>query len=220
MNATRLLGSLITSILVLSATASTAAADDRPSITTAGATAAEVAMVDWAVGRFAQAGLSLPDLRIEFPGDPDGCFGFAGTYNHELGRILMCNRGEFRPEPHQTLLHELVHAWASTELSLSDLASWTELRELESWDSRNLPWWQRGEEQAAEIVSWGLLDDNTRLLWLLLEDCNQLRADFTAITGAEPLNTSNASCKDDGTGNRRSSHTQPPTADIGGHHDH
>ena len=188
-----------------------------PHLDVIGATADELAMIEWATDRFEQTGLELPDLRIEFPGDPDGCFGFAGTYNHDLRRILMCNRGEFRTEPHQTLLHELVHAWAFTRLSEERIDAWVGLRQLESWNSRDLPWWQRGEEQAAEIVSWGLLDDDTRLLWLLLEDCDQLRDDFATITGADPLNQSNASCKDDGTGNRREA---DPSIDHAHHHQH
>ena len=61
--------------------------------------------------------------------------------------------------------------------------------------SLNPPWWQRGYEQAAELMAWGLSEGPLRSIWLHTELCSELNEAFQVLTGIEPLNQSTEYCK-------------------------
>ena len=106
------------------------------------------AMVEWALERFADAGLKLPDLEISFP---TTCGGKAGRYVVGRGQIELCRSHR------KIVLHELAHAWDdSADL---DREGFLELRGLEEWyDRPGLDANQTGGEQLALIVTWALFD--------------------------------------------------------------
>jgi hypothetical protein len=58
-----------------------------------------------------------------------------------------------------TTLHELAHAWAESQLSTAEWAAFLELRGLDVWYDDRVARHERGMEHAAEVVSWGLMDE-------------------------------------------------------------
>jgi len=121
--------------------------------------------------------------------------GYQGYYDHGLGTVDVCNNGD-AGDPRRTLLHELGHAWAFTHLTDDQVAAWTTHRGLTAWTSDTLPWWQMSKEHAAEIIAWGLQDDDEyQSIWLHLEECEDLAATFELLTRTPPLHTNTHYCK-------------------------
>lgn len=157
------------------------------------ATPDEVAMVERAVARFAEAGLALPAISVTYHDTIDGCHGYLGHYDAAGFQLDMCNRGQSHIEPVNTLLHELVHAWSFEYLGESTQATFTNHRELDDW-STGLNWWLMGQEQAAEIVAWGLMDESFRSAYVNSESCTDLATAFEILTGIPPLHTNTDHC--------------------------
>jgi hypothetical protein len=110
----------------------------------------------WAVGRFEAAGLELPPTEVHFHGDTDGCRGFLGYA--QGGRIDLCVRLAMEAGPQRLVLHELAHAWEGVTLDDACRDRFLALRGLDAWAGTDAEWKQRGIEQLAEIVAWGLAD--------------------------------------------------------------
>ena len=125
---------------------------DHPQITLLGdPDPEERAMVEWALGRFELAGLELPDLRVEFK--TVGCQS-RGLYNRNTQTIQICDGRKM------TLLHELAHAW--DHFASPDRDGFLELRELEFYfGPPGTAAADQGVEHIAEIMAWGLMDENT-----------------------------------------------------------
>lgn len=152
-------------------------------------------MVRWAMRRFESARLELPPVEILFHDGTDGCGGFLGYYAAADGRVDICNRGGRSTAPINTVLHELGHAWSFANMTEADIAGFVTDRKLDVWHDDTKPWWQRGQEQAAEVVAWGLQDAiEYRSIWLHLEACSDLATDFESITGIPPLHNNTTYC--------------------------
>ena len=90
------------------------------------------------------------------------------------------------------LLHELAHVWdlsgGVTEATRQDFL---ELRGLNGWQDLNEEWSERGIEQAAEIVAWGLevaqWDIPTEVAEVGAQDADSLRQAFELLTGRLPI---------------------------------
>jgi len=54
--------------------------------------------------------------------------------------------------------HELAHAWEGAALDDACRERFLQLRRLHAWAGDDVEWKQRGVEQIAEIVAWGLGD--------------------------------------------------------------
>jgi hypothetical protein len=134
------------------ATGTTQQTADRPEITFLGdPTPDERAMVEWALKRFELAGLELPDLRLEF--QTAGCRS-RGLYNRNTQTIEVCDGRKM------TLLHELAHAW--DHFATFDRDGFLALRELEFYfGPPGTAAADQGVEHIAEIIAWGLMDENT-----------------------------------------------------------
>ena len=105
-------------------------------------------VVEWAVARYVEAGLELPDLEISFPVT---CGGKAGRYLVGQNTIELC-----RPQ-RKLVLHELAHAWDDNS-SLDRLAFLQE-RGLDHWyEQPGQRSNESGGEQLALVVTWGLMD--------------------------------------------------------------
>ncbi|MDJ0923455.1 MAG: hypothetical protein QNJ77_02745 [Acidimicrobiia bacterium] len=173
---------------------------DRPATSVLGATEQETEMVEWALGRFAAAGMELPAVKVGFFTDYEDCLGFIGYFRTSTRTVFMCNRGGEERVPEHTLIHELGHAWADHNLEAADREAFMELRGVEFWNTggsgaASPAWWQRGYEHAAEIIAWGLAETPFHSMWLHTELCTDLASAFTALTGIEPLNDSTSFCK-------------------------
>lgn len=137
----------------------TVAESAAPGGATVGYTPAQEQLVDFGRSRFALAGIDLPDIDIEFPTDRRGCDGWGGVYVPDDLTVRIC-----RPSK-STMVHELAHAWAETALDAADRQAFLELRGLDRWIG-GADWEQRGAEQAAEILTWGLMDEDITVRWL------------------------------------------------------
>ncbi len=159
-----------------------------------GATPEEAAMVEQAIERFAAAGLALPAVSVTYHDTIDGCHGYLGYYDAAGFQLDMCNRGQSHIEPANTLLHELAHAWSFEFLEEGTRIAFTNHRELENWSS-GLNWWLMGQEQAAEIIAWGLMDEPFRSAYVNSESCAELATAFEMLAGISPLHTDTDHCK-------------------------
>ena len=122
-----------------------------PRITLVGAGAAERAALDDALARFREHGLDLPDLEVEFSDDTTVCNGHAGGFLERSWRVVACSDLPF------VLTHELAHAWVAANVDDVGRNRYVEARRLSTWDSHDVPWGERGIEDAAFIIQQNLM---------------------------------------------------------------
>lgn len=157
------------------------------------ATAQQAQHAEWALARFEAAGLELPPLTIVFHNDYQSCGMREGVLRiaGENVTIHECQNDPSRSR--RSLLHELAHTWDYLAGSIdtdtrTDLLT---LRGLQSWDDNDLPWNQRGEEQAAEIIAWGLMHQPAPIPTSVgdrgPQDTLSLTTAFILLTGIRPL---------------------------------
>jgi len=134
----------------------------------------ERAIVMWAVDRFHDAGLQLPDLQVAFPND---CAGKAGLYFVGRRYVEFCNISE------RIAVHEFAHAWDDTSGAV-DRAAFLELRGLSVWyGGTTIPWQEQGAEHLAHIVAWGLMNVGKRSTHGLPHNSDaELTAAFNMLT--------------------------------------
>ena len=142
------------------------------------------ATIEWAIGRFADAGLELPDLRVSFPAF---CEGKGGLYRGD-GEIEFCRVSD------RLVLHELAHAWDDTSGDI-DRAAFLELRGVDVWfGGLQIPSADQGAEHLAIIVAWGLMDASARSAHGLPHNSDsELTAAFRLLTGNAPHRVSSGS---------------------------
>ncbi len=149
------------------------------------------ALVDWAMDRYREAGLSLPTIRLSFHSDSAPCEGAMGGHRLEDGisRVYICvvEFGATRQlKVKRTLLHEFAHAWDNHYLDDATRSAFMDLAGLDGW-SFDTPYDERGSEHAAETITWGLLDRP-----LLFGEFGETtpwelqHAGYLTLTGAEP----------------------------------
>ncbi len=164
-------------------------------VAVSGATAVEDEMIRWSLQRFEVAGLELPPLAVSFHNDKADCRGFVGYYSETEERVDICTRAETSSR-RRTVLHELGHAWSFSRMTGGQIDEFVAHRGLTAWKDNDVAWWQMGQEQAAEIVAWGLQDsDEYQSIWLHLETCSDLAAGFELLTGIPPLHNNTQYCK-------------------------
>jgi hypothetical protein len=141
----------------------------------------QIAAIETSRAKFADAGWPLDNLEIR-PDDEDGCGGNAGVRYIEEGYdvVEICTPAEW------TLLHELGHVWAARYLDEEERAEWVELRGLEAWSGGD-KWEERGTEQLADIVAFGLFDEWHTPTSIAPNDRTSLIAAFDWLFGMEPL---------------------------------
>lgn len=123
-------------------------------LTVIGGTTEQRESVEWAVAHFAGAGLELPGMVIEMHTSDRGCDGYDGAFRSREWRLDVCN-------PHRLIiLHELAHAWEHHSLDDMVRSEFMELRGLVSWNDSKVDWNERGVEDLAEVVVWGLRINN------------------------------------------------------------
>lgn len=120
--------------------------------------AGQEALVRWAASRFQEAGLALPPLDVVLHADPAACDGNLGFFRATEGRVELCTSELSERTAKLTILHELAHARDRHALSEETREAFLELRGLSVWSSSDTAWRMRGEEQAAEVITWALMD--------------------------------------------------------------
>lgn len=163
-----------------------------PHRTTIDATSPEwTRRVEWGLDRFRDAGLPLPAMAITVHDDDAPCDGNSGLYlPNDPVEVHLCTPGPVDSRPARlTTLHELAHAWAESQLSTAERAAFLELRGLDVWYDRRLPRHERGAEHAAEVVSWGLMDEMIPIIRIYNAEPAQLSEAFDLLVDRPPLST-------------------------------
>jgi hypothetical protein len=168
------------------------AAAEKAVIQIVAPTSGQVDHAQWALSRFAAVGLELPSLTIEFHDNYESC-GMREGVLRIAGEVMVVHECERDPARlRRSLLHELAHAWdhLGTQISDEGRGEFLRLRGLVSWDDDDLPWSQRGEEQAAEIIAWGLMLRPVPIPTSVgdhgPQDPSDLARAFVVLTGVEP----------------------------------
>ncbi|MCP4085601.1 MAG: hypothetical protein GY745_11180 [Actinomycetia bacterium] len=158
-------------------------------------------LVEWGLGRFTEAGLEEPHVpRVQFKPDDPACIGVTGLFrDNEQGRsIVICLDEDricefpdvpdrFRATARSCILHELAHAWITDSLDQEARETFTAVSPVENWYEKGGTWNQQGIEHAAEIISWGLIDEHLPLNRLDNPQCTDVETRFRLLTGVEPL---------------------------------
>jgi hypothetical protein len=166
-------------------------AADRPvegaaALSIHGADADEAAGVRWAWERFRQAGVGPPPpVAVHLHASHDGCNGGLGRYRH--GRVDLCTKDSSEPYARKFALHELAHAWVEANLDGATLERFMALRGLQVWNDAGHAWKERGSEQVAEIITWGLGEGEIAPLLPEAEDPEVLAFLFEMLTGLPPI---------------------------------
>ena len=146
--------------------------------------------VEWGIARFEAARLELPaPLRVEVHADDAPCHGNSGRYAPGDAPVVhLCAAVEPGSRIARLItLHELAHAWAETQLDPDTRDSFLELRGLDAWIDADAEPFRWGAEHAAEVVSWGLMDEQMRIIRIDGADPVQLTVAFDALTHRAPL---------------------------------
>jgi hypothetical protein len=150
----------------------------------------DVVLARWAFDRFDRAGLELPEVSLSFHDDRAACEGHVGYYRPgDPATIDICgfNWDRFLVTPKKTILHELAHAWAQQTLASETRSRFLDLRGLDIWQDKSVPWEEQGAEHAAEILAWGLMDESLFLTSIGETETLQLAEAFELLTGTMPL---------------------------------
>lgn len=161
------------------------AAAPRP-LTIAGGTQAEEHAVDWAFHRYGEAGLeNLPPLDVRLYRDHGPCNGGLGLSFH--GRIELCTKGSSEPYQRKFALHEMAHSWIDANVGGDVLATFMQRQGIDGWNDRTEPWKERGTEQAAEVITWGLGKGEIAPLLPQPLDPATLARLYEMLTGRAPI---------------------------------
>ena len=128
-----------------------------------------------------------------FHDSTEPCEGNEGTVRPERGNeVWICvthdNPDAERRMKEHVVLHELAHVWAGDRLDDETRADFMEFRGAENWNDRSDDWWNRGTEQAAEVITWGVLDRDPGFQRINDRECPTMLAGFRILTGADPIN--------------------------------
>ena len=163
-------------------------------------------LIEWGMSRFELAGLPAPQPDVlAFPPAvwcARGVGEFAGiaVFEPETTRVEMC-LGEadicteplcetMRADARFGLLHELAHVWERQYVDDDTRDEFLALRGLEVWSLGDEPWVAgavpEGVEQAADVIAWGLMDEDIELARLPDVTHEQLTEAFHLLTQVEP----------------------------------
>ncbi len=143
-------------------------------------------LVDWAVARFAQAGLVLPAVTVEVHETKDPCHGHLGlTLNTpDSATVHLCTPGDGRGVVDRlTLVHELAHVWVAGYVSTDSREGFMEVHGLEAWWDAGDGWETQGVEWAAETVAWAVYDEGVRMIGEVDDDLEATHRGYQVLTG-------------------------------------
>ena len=152
-----------------------------------GANATQERAIDWSIRRYREAGLAgMPDLEVFLHRTHEECNGGIGLYH--AGRIDLCTTESSEPYQRKFALHEMAHGWIETNVDRAVLDRFMDVRAIDAWNDRTADDWKdRGTEQAAEIVAWGLGEGEIAPLLPHPTADHELAGLFELLTGREPI---------------------------------
>ena len=142
--------------------------------------------VEWALDLFDRAELDLPSIEFVGKDAKENCHGRDGVARptEDGALITLCGSDVGRAQE-WVILHEIAHAWDYHNLDTDTRSAFLELRGHDAW--REGVWHERGSENAAEILVWGLIDRPSKPIRIYGNSCEELRAGYVTLTGAEPM---------------------------------
>ena len=159
-----------------------------------------VALLDWAFARFELAQLVEPPVgSITFASAMPGCTGRSGWAEPDLGHVdlticlpedkmLRRINGIVVTTPGKLcVLHELSHAWLLQYATDQYQFEFLEHSGLDLWYGSELAWHERGVENAAETLAWGLMDRILPMIRISDPPCESLRQGFRILKGTGPV---------------------------------
>ena len=138
--------------------------------------------IEWALGRYAEAGLELPAIEIHLHSDRADCNGLNGYLANAVGGgwILHSCGVDY------TLLHELAHAYDNHMLDDATRDELLELAHADSW--RHDDWHLAGGEHAANVIAWGLMEERINQTRTRPYDYQSMLEAYSILTGGgQPL---------------------------------
>jgi hypothetical protein len=169
----------------------TRAATTPQPLTFHGADAQDEAVVDWALHRFRSVGMrDLPPLEVHLHRSREACNGGLGLYY--MNRIDLCTKDSSEPYARKYALHEIAHAWTETNVAPDVLHRFMQARGVEAWNDKRVPWKERGTEQAAEIITWGLGEGDIQPLLTEPLGSKALAGLYELLTGRAPITPASA----------------------------
>jgi hypothetical protein len=155
-------------------------------LTVHGASAAEERTIDWALRRYRIAGLDgMPNIDVALHRSDEACNGGIGLYYS--GRIDLCTKDASEPYQRKFALHEMAHAWTEANIDAEVLGRFMDLRGIAAWNDRSFDWKERGTEQVAEIITWGLGEGEIAPLLPEITDPETLARLYRLLTDLEPI---------------------------------
>lgn len=85
------------------------------------------------------------------------------------------------------VLHELAHAWILDHVDLAAQDRLLQATGREFWQDDSISWPERGVEYAAEVVTWGLLEENSPMVRIGMPSCHELASSFELLTSTDSL---------------------------------
>jgi hypothetical protein len=161
----------------------------------------QIRLVEWAVDRFEDGALEFPHVSVvTFPPTAACERGLAGYALHreEGSSIDVCMTSDsvcaekasacaaLARSARTTVLHELAHIWNTINASESDKERFVDQRDLDKWFDEDEPWNRQGTEHAADILMWGLMDEQVPMMRIGGDTCDQLAAGYELLTGTAP----------------------------------
>lgn len=147
----------------------------------------DMALTEWALGRFERAGLRLRSISFSFHDEKSPCHGQNGYFHSgEPHQVDICgfNWDRFLVTPRKVILHELAHTWVHDNLSEPARQDFLDLRDLELWSDDGATWGEQGMEHAAEIMAWRLMDEEVSMTSIGDTDQSSLADAYQLLTGS------------------------------------
>ena len=134
---------------------------------------------------FKDAGLRLPGIDFVGYDDTSMCHDRTGLAIRTERRteIRLCSR-DIGLREKRVVIHEMAHAWDHHMLDEAGREALMDIRTVTGW--REGEWHERGAEQAAEIILWGVIDQPIRIIHINENSCQELHDGYVALTGVEP----------------------------------
>lgn len=148
-------------------------------------TAAQVADLQWALERYAEAGLELPHVEAWTHDKRASCSGSVGqglsgftTWRDGVSIVFNCGT-------RHTLLHELGHVYDRHMLTDAEREAFMQLRGVSEW--QHDIWLQSGQEHLADVLAWALSPGEDRHAQTEPRDEASLTIAYQLATGLQPL---------------------------------
>lgn len=157
-------------------------------------------LVRWAVQRFEAhlSPLSLQSVTFEQGMEAPQCTDDRTGITVDVGgstQVYICLAEDdacagdgcttFQASARLLLLHELAHTWMLRHVDEAAQRSFMDHMGVAEWSSLEVAWHDRGVEQAAQVIAWGLMDEPIELS-RLDHTCEELADAYRLLTGGDP----------------------------------